>query len=571
MTKRAVIYARESGDDRDTEGRNLRGQLSMGREWAERRGYQIIAELAEDDKGASGASFELPQLDRALEMARDGEFDVFIVREIDRLSRNLAKQLAVEAEFKRHKVGIEYVIGDYPDTAEGRLNKNLRASIAEFEREQINIRMTRGRKNKVKDGNVMTHGRAPYGYRLATTYKTKGDRTLKDRLFALEVYEPEARIVRLIFEWYAVERASHTEIRRRLAAMGIVTKAEAGGDALREGAKGYRKLRGACEWAASSIHHLLGNETYAGTWHYAKRTDGADALAVSVPAIVSRELWERAQTVKRGNRANMAREPKYDYLMRVQMICGHCGSKMVGTPNHSHGKTYLYYHCQARSNFARECSMGARTFSAAALDGAIWTWISDLLAHPETVEEGFATYEAARTAEQAPRRERLDVLENLLIEHRGQLTRLLDLYLAGDFPREVLTERKQRLEATVAALEKERAALADRLSGDTLTPKQKADIRRFTEQAGKGLAVADRDFKARRRLVELLDVTATLAYEDGDKVVYARCVLGENAFNVVSKSTRTPETRATSLPEGHAPAQRPRYAAASQAGRNRLW
>jgi site-specific DNA recombinase len=539
MTKRAIIYGRVSYDDRDTEGRNLRGQIDMGREWAAEHGYSVLCELPEDDKGASGASFELPQLGKALEMSRGGEFDVFIVREIDRLSRNLAKQLAVEAEFKRHDVEVKYVLGDYPDTPEGRLNKNIRATIAEFEREEINIRMTRARRNKVKDGSVMTHGRAPYGYRLVTTHKVKDGKTLKDREFSLEIFEPEARIVRLLFEWYAVERASQAEIRRRLAAMAIPTKAETGGDAMREGAQGYHKQRGRCEWARSTIHKILASETYAGAWHYSKRSGNQDGLMVCVPATVDRDLWEQAQRVKHANKANMARQPKHDYLMRGQLICGHCGSKMVCTPNYSHGAIYLYYHCQAKRHYARQCTLGARTFSAREVDAAVWAWVHELLSHPELVEEGFTTYEAARAHEDAPRRERLDVLDELIAEHRGQLVRLLDLYLAGEFQRDMLTDRKQRLESTLAALEKERGAMGDRIAADTLTAQQKADIRRFTEKAAKGLAAADSDFKARRRLVELLDITATLAFEDGAKVVYARCVLGERVFSVVSKSTGT--------------------------------
>jgi len=66
MKKRAVPYARVSGDDRGKEGRNLIGQLEICREYALSRGYHIVAELPEDDRGASGASFELPQLSRRL-------------------------------------------------------------------------------------------------------------------------------------------------------------------------------------------------------------------------------------------------------------------------------------------------------------------------------------------------------------------------------------------------------------------------------------------------------------------------------------------------------------------------
>ena len=63
-------------------------------------------------------------------------FDVLVVREIDRLSRNLAKQLIVE-EMKRDVVQIEYVLGEFPDTPEGNFMKQVRASVAEYEREKI--------------------------------------------------------------------------------------------------------------------------------------------------------------------------------------------------------------------------------------------------------------------------------------------------------------------------------------------------------------------------------------------------------------------------------------------------
>ena len=69
---RVVLYARVSSDDTKTEGRNLKSQLDMCREYACSKGYYIIAELAEDDRGASGAEIDLPQLNRVREMAHAG-------------------------------------------------------------------------------------------------------------------------------------------------------------------------------------------------------------------------------------------------------------------------------------------------------------------------------------------------------------------------------------------------------------------------------------------------------------------------------------------------------------------
>ncbi len=166
MIKRAALYARVSGNDMaKTGGENLTDQLRNCREYAEGRGYTVIGELAEDDRGASGASFDLPQLSKALELARTGQYDVLVVRELDRLSRDLAKQLIVEQELGRAGVTIEYVLYDSSDTPEGRLNKNLRAMLAEYEREKIKQRMVRGRYRRARQGKPILHGRVPFGYR----------------------------------------------------------------------------------------------------------------------------------------------------------------------------------------------------------------------------------------------------------------------------------------------------------------------------------------------------------------------------------------------------------------------
>ena len=61
MIKRAILYARVSSDDTGKDGRNLAGQLDMCREYAERQGWQVVAELAEDERGVSGARMDAPQ------------------------------------------------------------------------------------------------------------------------------------------------------------------------------------------------------------------------------------------------------------------------------------------------------------------------------------------------------------------------------------------------------------------------------------------------------------------------------------------------------------------------------
>ena len=144
---------------------------------------------------------------------------MLIVREIDRLSRSLAKQLIVEDELKRYNVAIEYVLGEYPDTPKGSLLKNVRASIAEFERLKIIERSTRGRRLRVETGSVLVFQHPPYGYRAI--------RDPRDNKYHLIIEGREADVVQMIFSWYTAgdngKPMAIREIARRLTTLGIPT------------------------------------------------------------------------------------------------------------------------------------------------------------------------------------------------------------------------------------------------------------------------------------------------------------------------------------------------------------
>ncbi|HEY5729507.1 MAG TPA: recombinase family protein [Anaerolineales bacterium] len=513
---RAVTYARVSGDDRVKDGRNLAGQLDICREHALSRGYRIVAELSEDDRGASGASFELPALNQALEMAKNGEFDILVVREIDRFARSLAKQLIIEQEFQRHRVHIEYVMGEYPDTPEGSLNKNIKAVIAEYERLKINERMVRGRRQKVKAGNIVTHGRPPYGYRLEEV----------DGKSMLVVNDDEAPIVRLIYQLYIYGEdkkgpLSPRVIARRLTEMGVPIPPVTG--------------RPSRKWSRTTVNRIVSSKTYIGVWYYGKNGSHNGAkfrnpeehwLSVEIPAIVEKELWDAAQERRAVNKANSKRNLKYSYLMNRRLVCGGCGAKIAASGSDDGYKNRLYYRCNVARGYAeyeRKCT-NARYFKAEDVDYTIWEWLKSFIRNPDAIEEGIAEYQEHREQEQAPIRERLAVVDELLADHRSQLQKLLDLYLDGNFPKEILIERRQRLQEIIDSLANERINLTGMLESSAYTPEQLQVIKEHTREIAAGLDEAEEDFDARKHVVEMLNVYATLAVEDEEKVAYVTCV-----------------------------------------------
>jgi site-specific DNA recombinase len=489
-------------------------------------GYSIVDELPEDDKGASGAAFELPALNRIREMAHNGEFDVLVVREIDRLSRSLAKQLIVEEELKRNGVQIEYVLGEYPDTPEGNLMKNIKASIAEYERLKINERMIRGKALKVQAGSVMVNGHRIYGYLKATN----GEK------WTLEVYEPEAQIARLIFEWYVVGDGygplSLQAIRERLEQMGVPTLVDNDG-----GGRG-RKTAPPAGWARSSVYQILCNETYTGTWRYGKQSKTGQTGEVSVPSIISREVFDLAAARRAHNKEVMRCRGKREYLLSGLLKCGFCGRNVASHTKTGTTRDISYYCCKsALHSKDRRCSARVE-FRGEVVESRLWEWVRSFLLEPAVLTEGLADFQEARELENAPIRDRLRVVEGLLADNRGQLERLLDLYIAGEFPKELLAERKNRLETTIGALDREQAALLEHLQDRILTEAQIRTLQEFTAKVANDLETVEPDSHAKRRVLEALDATGSLTVEDGQRVLYARCILGQtNGGILLSGST----------------------------------
>jgi len=511
---RAVLYARVSSDDRGKDGRNLKSQLDMCREYALEQGYIIVAELAEDDRGASGASFELPQLSNVLAMAERGEYDVLVIRELDRLSRNLAKQLIVEEELRRNSVQVEYVLAEYDDTPEGQLQKLVRASVAEYERLKINERMTRGRRNKVKGGKIIIHNAPPYGYCLSDDYK-------------LVIHEPEARIVRLIFSWYTEgdetgKLLSMQAIADKLTEMKVPTWVDA-----RKQTK-FKKVRGCGEWSAGSVWRILHKETYIGKWQY-----GKGAVEVDVPSIIDERSWLAVQRQTGENGGFAERNTKYEYLMRSRLVC-ECGytTQCLVTPYKE--KYYLYYRCPTMINnkmVGDKC--GAPHFRADHVDDLVWYWLKCWLQDPDNLEDKLRVYKAGRDKANAPVLALLETNEALLQDYKSKRDRLLDLYLSGEFDRDILAARKMQLEETIAKLDQERGRLVSQIEQDILGDREMNEIVAFASKLAEGLNEADASFEARQRIIELLDVRGMLMVKsDGRKVVCPWFVLSGPDENI---------------------------------------
>ena len=210
--------------------------------------------------------------------------------------------------------------------------------IAEYERAKIAERYRRGKLFRSRAGEVLAW-RTPYGYR-----RQPRDAHGPARLV---VFEPEAAIVRRIFDDAVLGGHSLREIIRRLAADQIPPPT------------GRGRL-----WRPSTLSNLLRNEAYIGRI-YANRTEAVpdprpgkrsrqvprpreDWIAIAVPAIVDDQTFEAAGRVSRDNSQwSPRRAEPGQWLLRGLVKCGIC---RVGVNCHKrrgrNGTWNRYYHCR---------------------------------------------------------------------------------------------------------------------------------------------------------------------------------------------------------------------------------
>jgi site-specific DNA recombinase len=310
-------------------------------------------------------------------MIRRGSVDVVLAYAVDRISRNQNHIGVIFDEAERFGVKLDFVTEKFEDTAVGRFILNVRAFVAEVEREKIAERTMRGKAERARQGKLpQGTGAGCYGY----DYNPATGRRTANKYQAL--------VVQQIFKRYLQTR-SFSAVAQEL------------NDAKVPSFKGGR-------WYPLTIRRVTMNETYTGRTVY-RRTkrimvrDGstgrtktqviqqADTEWIEVkgasPRIVEDDIWRRVQVVLNDpERAQKGKSGRF-YPLRGRTKCGLCDSAMVGQTLMVKGKAYRYYRCRHAydRNTGRECS--ARYVRGDRLESAIWREVKRVLSNPLLVKQ----------------------------------------------------------------------------------------------------------------------------------------------------------------------------------------
>ena len=313
-------------DEKASESMSIEHQRIILRKYVEDNGGTIVDEYVDD--GWSGTNFERPDVKRLLSDAQAGRIDTIIVKDLSRFGRNYI-QVGQYIDYIFPAYGIRFIaLSDNVDTAD-------RTSTAMDMMPIMNVfnewhaantsKKIRAVFEASQRAGKYTNWNYPYGYKAGS-----------DENRTAVIDEPAAAIIRRIFA-LRIEGISVRRISRILTDEGIpnpthyFTKLD--------GTKSTRKC--SPYWSAGTVMQILTDQTYLGTMtqHKTTRVSYKNHKIVNLPEdewivkenahepIISREVWEKVQTVNLSVSRGKIDGKQQTHLLSGFVVCPDCGNK----------------------------------------------------------------------------------------------------------------------------------------------------------------------------------------------------------------------------------------------------
>jgi len=454
MSKRAVIYARVS-TDMQRDNYSISSQVSEAVKYSKHRGYAIVGDLHVDAETGldtisgngsipayvddyTSREISRPSLDAALSFLETTGSDILIVHSLDRLARDPYIRQTLEQEFIVRGASVEFVLGNYEETPEGEVRKDLDAVFAKWENTKRVERCNRGKRRKAESG-YFVGGRAPYGYKLD-----------KNAPGGLQINEHEAELVNRIFQLYVDKGFSIRQISQLLTDECVPPQL------------------GGCKWGKSSVSKILQNTAYIGHCFYNKnkrdgikliKRDRSEWIRIDVTPIVEKWIFNEAQRRLAENRRVKRRQPKRFYLLTGMVFCSDC-ERPYFTQAKRAGVNRLAKDALSYRHRVKESHCINRMISARKLEPLVWEEITHILLDPERLRTG---YEASIEQQEATLSRHRILLESLQCgtqKLEQQKKNLTELYIDPDInlTKTEYLEQKHRIEDEITSniLETER-------------------------------------------------------------------------------------------------------------------
>ena len=302
--KKAVLLARVSTLKQEEEGLSLNNQLKYLREYAEQNEIQIIKEFIFSESADQKIRNKFNEMITFLKNSSD--VIAVIAYRVDRITRNYRDAVLIDELRINHKKEIHFVydrlIIKRKTIGRDIFDWDTKVYLAKQFINRLKEDAVTSAYYKVKNGEWP--GKAPYGY----INKKREDG--KNWIYKQSL---ESKIVKFIYETYATKAYSMNEI------IKILIK------------RYHTSLH------KGKIDHIMKNPFYYGDMKYDDKI-----YPHKYTSIISRELFDKVQEIKKGHHKKHFKFAGLPYLYRGLIKCSKCGCSF--TPEKKKGK-YVYYHC----------------------------------------------------------------------------------------------------------------------------------------------------------------------------------------------------------------------------------
>lgn len=463
---RVTFYARVS-TDKDEQINSLENQIQYYTElirskpnWTYIEGYI--------DEGISGTSTKKrDSFNRMIADAKAGRFDFIITKEISRFSRSTLDSIKYTQELLEHDVGVLFQndnINTLDSDSEFRLV--VMAGVAQDEVRKLSERLKFGFRQAIKNGHVLGNDKL-WGY------------DKKDCV--LTVNEEEARVVRRIFDLYANRQMGIRRISQTLYGEGFTSRR---GNAFN----------------VLTIRHILCNPKYKG-WYCANKSRTVDYRSKrkvfldesewvmypdpSIPAIVSEELWDRANALYKrrseqmtSHQSGAAFHNRYPYSGKL--VCEEHGVSFHRQMLKSAKGDKEVWQCRVYRNQGRAACSAPQLYTAE-LDQIMADIFDRLAQNKQAIIDAVMTVLQAVPDEHDYARD-LRRIEEDLSAIRAKKDRLLEMSIEGVISTAEFKGRNDGFNEQVKALEERRSTLQAEAEKGHRTAAQPEEIRTALEQ-----------------------------------------------------------------------------------------
>ena len=433
MPLRVTFYARVS-TDQDEQINSLENQVQYYTELIQSRpNWRFVPGYV--DEGISGGSTKKrDNFNRMIRDAKAGVFDFIITKEISRFSRSTLDSIRYTQELLDYNVGVFFQndnINTLDTDSEFRLV--IMAGVAQDEIRKLSERLKFGFRQAIKNGHVLGNDKL-YGY------------DKKDCV--LTVNEEEAEIIRIIFDLYGNQRLGTRTISKRLMELGHTS---------REG-NAFNTL---------TIRHILENPKYKG-WYCGNKSQSVDYRTKrnvlldesewvtypdpSIPAIVSEELWNRANALYKRRREEMKSHSsglsfhnRYPYSAKI--YCEEHGTTFHRQVIQTKKGQQEVWQCKVYRSHGR-AACPAPQIRSSDLDVILSDIFKELVRDKEKIIDSLVTVLTNIPKEVDYGKLRCQV-ENEMDDLERKKNRLLDLSIAGALTVEEFKERNDAFNAQI--------------------------------------------------------------------------------------------------------------------------